>query len=125
MKAISVLIACVFSGRVIDCLVNIAPGFQTPIDVVFIGKNQAPNLNGLLENGRYGFLLDIGKHVEDHLPAPLDHAQDRRFFRCSCSTPTLAFQPSAASFTAQLRHDFRVAFMPCDDVDLIGFDLTA
>jgi len=125
METIAILIRSVFSGRVINCLVNIAPFFQTCVNVVFIGENQAPDLNGLLENGRDGLLLDIGEHVEDDLPATLYDAQDRWLFAFQCPTSRFPFESPAASFAPQLRHHFGMTLVTRDDIDLIGFDLTA
>ena len=48
--------------------------------VVFIGVDQAAGLDGLLDQGFNGGLLDIFKHLNDNLTTALDHAQDGRLF---------------------------------------------
>src|SRR5687768_1503439 len=109
----------------IDGLVTETPVFQRLVDRIFIGENQGARLNSLFENRLDSFLLNIRQQMENYLATALDHPQDRRFFASQRAAPTLAFQPSAASETAQAPHYFRMAFVSSDDVDFITFNLTA
>src|SRR5579859_1346386 len=125
MKTIAILIACIFARRMIDRLVLVAPSFQSRIDVVLIGKNQASLLDGLFEEWLDCVLLNIRKHVQHDLSVALDHAQDRRFFPCQRAPSGLTLQTSAATWTPQLSHDFGMAFVTGDNIHLITFNLTA
>ncbi len=125
MKAIAILIARILSCRMINRLMLIPPGFQRRVDVVFIGKNQAPDSNGLLKNRLNRFLLHIRQHVQDDLAIALNHAQDRRFFPFQRATSGLAFQTAAATWTAQLSDDFGMAFVTRHNIDFITLDLAA
>src|SRR5260221_13663536 len=125
MKAIAILVACVFALRMIDRLVLVSPFVQSRIDIVLIGKNQAPDLNSQFEEGLDRLLLDIREHVQDDLSIALDHAQDRRFFTRQSPSPRLSFQSSAATGTPQLGDNFGMTFMTRHNMDFIALYSTA
>jgi hypothetical protein len=120
-EPIAILISGILSLSMINSFMGVAPGFQLAIHAVFIGKNECTGLNGLTNDGLNGLLLDIGEHLNDHFPAPLDHAQNRRLFFVECASPWTAFQPSAASRSPLLKHRFGMPFVSGDDLHFITF----
>jgi hypothetical protein len=125
IKAVAILVARVFSRRMIDRLVLVSPFVQPHIDIVLIGNNQAPDLNGLFEDRLDRLLLDIREHVQDDLSIALDHAQDGRFFTRQSASPRLSFQPSAATGTPQLGDNFGMTFVTRHNIDFIALYFTA
>jgi hypothetical protein len=91
MKAIAIVITSIFTCRMVDRLVAVAPGFQASVNIVFVGENQTAYLNDLFQDRLDRFLLHIRQHADDHLTITLDYAQDRRFFTGQGPAPTLAF----------------------------------
>lgn len=79
IKAVAIVITSRFTRRVINRLVTEAPGFQTGIAVLFIGENQTPDLDRLVEKGLDRFRLPMRQPMKYPLATPLDHTQDRRF----------------------------------------------
>src|SRR3954464_1987587 len=94
LESVAVIIAGVFALGMADGFVSVAPVFQTSIDVVLVGMDQGALGDGLLDDGVDRRLLDIGQHVENNLPAALDHTKDRRFLLLQSAATRGAFQPA-------------------------------
>jgi hypothetical protein len=87
MEAVAVFVTGVFALTVTDGLVLVASGRQTGVDVILIGIELRTFSDTRLDDRLDRLLLDIGQHVENDLPAPLDQSEDGRF---------LLFQSAAA-----------------------------
>src|SRR3954452_991629 len=62
-----------------DCLVRIAPGLQTGIDVILVGVDLAPRSDRGGDGRLDRPLLHIGQHAHDQLATTLDQPEDGRF----------------------------------------------
>ncbi len=122
MDAIAILIARVFTCRMINRLVLVAPVVQSGIDIVLVGKNQTSELNGLFENRLDRLLLDIRQHVQDNFAVALDHAQDRWLFLLQRAASGCALQPSTPTEPSLSAYRFGMSFVPRDNIHLIAFD---
>jgi hypothetical protein len=76
-KAVAVLVARVLPATVADGLVPAAPGRQAGMDAVLVGVDEGAFGDGGLDDRLDRLLPHVGKHAQDHLPAPLDQAGDR------------------------------------------------
>jgi hypothetical protein len=77
-EAVTVLVAGVFTAAMAHHLVPVAPTRQASIDVVLVGVDESASGNGRLNDRLDRRLLHIGQHVQDHVTAALDQAEDRR-----------------------------------------------
>lgn len=96
-EAVAIVVPGVFAAAMTDRLVTLAPGFQTRVDIVLVGVDQAITRYGRLDDRPDGRLLHIGQHVHDHLAAALDQAEERRLFLFQRAAAGRAFKPTAPS----------------------------
>src|SRR3990172_7262475 len=122
MKAVSIFIASIFTRRMIDAFMLVAPLLQTIIDIVFIGVNQAARLNHFGEDRLNGSLLNIRQHLNGHFAIALHHAQNRRLFFCQRAPSTFSFEFSPSSFAFLAGHDGWIPFMTSHNVNFVGFN---
>jgi hypothetical protein len=71
-EAIAVLVARILAAPVADGLVPVAPGLQPGIDIVLVSVDESALGDCGLDDRLDGLLLDIGQHLQHHLPAALD-----------------------------------------------------
>src|SRR5215208_513961 len=76
-EAIAVFVARVLAASVADSLVPVAPGLQPGIDVVLVGVDEGALRDGGPDDRLDRLLLNIGQHLQHHLPTALDQPQDR------------------------------------------------
>src|SRR5215211_1538636 len=101
MKAIPVVIPCIFPSAVTDAFMRIAPLFQAAINIVLIGVNTSTRRNRRLDQGLDRPLLDVCQHSNDHLATALDHPEDRRLLRgegAAAAFPLKASAPATPPF---------------------------
>ena len=60
MKTIPIFVSGIFTLRMVDCLMHIAPFGQPMVNVVFVSKDFAADSNDLLDDGLDAVLLYIG-----------------------------------------------------------------
>jgi hypothetical protein len=77
-KAVAILVPRVLATSMTHGLVPVAPALQTSVDVVLVGVDKSARRDGGREDRPDRLLLDIGQHLQHHLPAALDQAEDRR-----------------------------------------------
>src|SRR3954453_3425417 len=80
-----------------DGLVLIAPGWQAGVDLVFVGVDAGALGNDSLDDRLDRRLLYIGQHAQDHLPAALDQAEDRRLLLRQRAAARRSGQPAATA----------------------------
>ena len=97
VKAIAVVIACIFPTAMTHTLMRLAPLFQAAIDVVFIRIHTRAWGNRRLDQWLNRLLLDVVQQANDHLSTALDHAEDRRLLGCQCPAAALALEPPASA----------------------------
>ncbi len=110
MKAIAIFITGIFTGRMIDRLVLIAPFFEARVNIVLVRVHQAAGLNHLRQDRLDGHLLDVGQHPNHDFPCALQQSQDRWFFIGQGAPSAFAFQAATAAFAPQFRHSSKRAF---------------
>src|SRR5580658_9225080 len=93
-EPVSILITGILASAMVHRLVLIAPLRQPAIDAILVGVDQTSRQDRLLDQRLDGSLLDVVHHVDDHLPAALDHPQDRRLFLLARATPRCPLQAS-------------------------------
>ncbi len=76
MEAVAVFIAGVLVIAVADGLVVVAPRRQAAVDVILVGQHEGARRDGRLDQGVYRNLTNVFKHVDDHLAAALQHAEN-------------------------------------------------
>src|SRR3954463_13442684 len=101
-ETVAILIARVLPATVADCLVPIAPGRQTGIDVVLVGVDTGTLGHGGLDDRLNRLLLHVGQHAQHHLPATLDQAEDRRLVLRQRAASRRSPQPAAGAETPPL-----------------------
>ena len=109
MKAIAIFITRIFTRRMIDGLVLIAPFFQPRVNIVLVRVQRAARLN----------------QPNHHVTRALQQTQDWWFLVRQGTAPTFPFQAAPPTLTAQFRDNFRVPFVPGHDVGFSGFNFTA
>jgi hypothetical protein len=124
VEAITIFVPGVLAYRVVDGPVGITPLGQTGIDVVLIGVDETAGLDGLLDQGLDGHLLNIFEHLNDNLTATLEYTQNRWFFLSQGATPPFAFQSSSTPFTTLIGNGFWIPFVTGNDIDLITFNIS-
>src|SRR5512147_2456268 len=124
-ETILVIIPSILGLGMIDGFMCVAPHFQRVINGVFIGKNECPWLNGLPDKRLNGHLLDVGEHLNDDFPTPLNHAQDRWLFLLKSTASRCALQSSTASEPPLLKHRFGMSLMSSHNIHLIAFHFAA
>ena len=90
-KAVSIFITSILAPSMVHTLMLVSPCTQAGINAVLIRINKGPRNDGVFEEGLDRLLLDIGQQIDDHLPAPLDHAKDGSSFFLQGATATFAF----------------------------------
>ena len=125
VKTIVIFIAGIFTRRVIDTFVLVAPLLQAVINVVFISINQTASLNHFRHERLNGHLLDIRQHLDHNFAIALNHAQNWRFFFCQRTASTLSFQFSPSACAIFARHNGWMPFVTSRNVNFIRFDFAA
>jgi hypothetical protein len=97
MKAISVVIPCVFTSAMTDTLMRIAPLSQAAVDAVFICVHTRIRGNRGLDQRLDRPLLDVFQQPNNHVTTALDHPEDRGLLRGACTASPLTLEPSAPS----------------------------
>ena len=77
VKAILIVVACVFSLSMTHHVMFIPPFFQSIVDPILLGVDAGVRSDGLPNNRFDGFLLPIFQHPNRHFAPPLDQAEDR------------------------------------------------
>jgi len=67
MEAVPVFISRVLAPAVANALVGVAPGFESGVDIVLVGIDQAATLDDRLDERFYGRLLDVFEHPDEHV----------------------------------------------------------
>ena len=96
---------------------------QTGINAVLIRINQGSRDDGVLDERLDRLLLHIGQQLDDHLPAPLDHAKDGGSFFLQGAPATFAFESAAPAFAALLLHHLWLAFLASDHIGFVALYL--
>jgi len=125
VEAVSILIPCVFTSAMADCLVLIPPLRQTTVDIVFVSKYKASRGDGRSDQWLNRLLLHVLQHSDDDFSPSLDHAEDGWLFLRQCPSASCTFETVSSTFAAQAFDDFRIALMAGNDIDLIAFNLFA
>ena len=99
VKAIAIVISCIFPTAMTDTFMCIAPLFQAVIDGVFIRVHIRARSNRCLNQRLDRPLLDVGQHTNDHLSTALDHPEDRWLLSGKCPSTALAFKASTPTAT--------------------------
>ena len=84
-----------------DGFVTIAPFWQRIVNGILISVNLSIRNNRSFDEWFNRGLLYVGKHSNDDLPTPLNHAENWRFFffkRASAPNPFETVAPSNAPF---------------------------
>lgn len=123
-EAITVFVVRIFARRVIDGLVLIAPFVQAGISVVFVGVEQAAELNHVRQSGLIVPCCTLGSIRITTSPSRCSKPNTGRFLNCQRAAPALAFQPPP-SVTAQCRDNVGVSLIPRNHRDFIGFKFAA
>ena len=103
-EAVAVLVAGILAAPMADRLVLVAPGWQASVDAILVRVDEGAfrdcGLDDRLDRG----LLHVGQHVQDHLAAALDQAEDgwlvlrqRAAARCACQPATPSEPPLLAT----------------------------
>lgn len=66
--------------------------------------------------------MHVVEHPDDDLARALDHAEDGRLFRRQGAAPARALQAAATGFPSGFGDLFWLAFVACNNVNLIAFD---
>ena len=96
-EAVAVLVARVLATPVTNGLVPVAPALQAGLDVVLVGVDEGVPGDRGPDDRLDRLLLDIGQHLQRHLPAALDQAEDRRLVLRQRAASRRSRQPAAAS----------------------------
>jgi hypothetical protein len=95
MKAITVVISCLFAAAMTDALMRIAPWLQAAVDVVCIRVHTRARCTCRLNQRLACCLLDIGKQPNHHFATALAHPEERRLLRYECAASARALEPPA------------------------------
>ena len=98
VDTVSISVTGVFTLTVIDGDMDIAPGWETGINAVFVGIYRASLLDHPGDPGLDGGLLDIAAQPQETLPTTRDHAQHWRLVCGHCPTPPFPFAPSTPTY---------------------------
>jgi len=77
-KAVAVLVTGVLAAPMADRLVPVAPGWQAGVDGILVRVDEGARGNGGDDDRLDRPLLHVGQHVQRHLAAALDQAEDGR-----------------------------------------------
>jgi len=77
VETVAVFVAGILPRAVADALVIVAPLGQSEVDVVLVGQHLGARRDARLDQRSNRNLADVLQHVDDHLAAALDHAEDR------------------------------------------------
>src|SRR4051795_4144781 len=75
-EPVPVLVAGILTPGMADCLMLIAPGGQAGIDAILVRMDEGAQGNGGGDDRPDRDLPHVGQHAQDHLPTPLDNAED-------------------------------------------------
>jgi hypothetical protein len=118
-EPVTIVVARILTMSAADCRVPIAPGWQSGMDVVFIGMGQRAGCNRLRDDRLGGCLLHVWQHRQDHRSAAPDQRGHRRFLlrqRAACRrTREPAMPPSRATSARASRPWRRYSVMPVAD----------
>jgi hypothetical protein len=98
----AISIAGVFALTVIDRDMDLAPGWETGINAVFVGIHRASRLDHFGDSGLDRRLPDLAAQSQETLPITRDHAQHWRLVGGCCPTPPFSFAPSTPTYTPHL-----------------------
>jgi hypothetical protein len=125
MKSIAIFVTRIFTLRVIDRFVRVAPLRQPAIDIVLICVQLATRFHCTCNDRLNRCLLNIGQHLNDHLAVALKQAKDGWFLLGQCPAPTRAFQSATTAFSPEFSHNFRMTLVPSHDIHFVGFNRAA
>ena len=75
-QAVAIFISGILAPSVVDTLMLVSPGLQTGINALLVRINKCPWNDSVFDEGLDGLLLHIGKQIDHHLTAALNHAKD-------------------------------------------------
>ena len=78
----------------------VAPLGQAAVDVVLVGQHLGARRDGRLDQRLNRDLADVFQHVDDHLAAALDHAEDRGLLLLKRAATRGALEAVSAALTA-------------------------
>ena len=84
-----------FAPPVADGLVAVTPGLQAGVAAVLVGVDERSLGDGGLDDRLDRCLPHVGQHVQDHLPAALDQAEDGRLLLRQRAAARRRLQPAA------------------------------
>jgi hypothetical protein len=99
VKAIAVIIPCVFTPTVTEALMRVAPWLQTTVTVVCLRVHTRPGRPGGLDQRLDRHVLDVFSHPDHHVATPLDHAEERRCLGFEGAPSAGAPEPAAPTAT--------------------------
>ena len=95
-EAVPVLVTGILAAGVADGLVPLAPGWQAGVDAIFFRVDESARGDSGGDDRLDRPLLHIGQHMQDHLAAALDQAEDGRLVLLQRAAARRACQPAAA-----------------------------
>src|SRR3954470_12226144 len=75
-EPVTIFVAGILTPGMADCLMLIAPGGQAGIDAILVRMDEGAQGNGGGDDRPDRDLPHVGQHAQDHLPTPLDQAED-------------------------------------------------
>jgi hypothetical protein len=94
-EAVTILVPGIFAAAMADRSVLVAPGRQAGIDGLFVRVDAGTRGDHTFDDRADSCLLNVGHHVEDHLTATLDQAEDRWLLLLQRAPTGRAFQATA------------------------------
>jgi len=113
-ESVSILIAGIFSSSMANCFMGIPPLFESVVDSVLIGVDEATPGNELFYYRLDSLLLDIVKKPQIKQPIALHQSEHRRFFTFHCASATGSLKPAPAWQTPSLPYFCGLPLMPSD-----------
>ena len=98
VDTVSIGIPGILPFTMVDRDMDVTPSWETCIDAVLIGADDAALLDHLGDPGLDGGLLDIATRLEETLSTARNHPQDRGFVRRRCTPAPLAFPSPPPSY---------------------------
>src|SRR3954469_8231245 len=75
-EPVTIFVAGILTPGMADCLMLIAPGGQAGIDAILVRMDEGAQGNGGGDDRPDRALPHVGQPAQDHLPTPLDQAED-------------------------------------------------
>ncbi len=95
-----------------DRLVLVAPGGQAGVDAILVCVDEGARGDSGGDDRLDRGLPHVGQHVQDHLSAALDQAEDRRLILLQRAAARRACQPAAPSKPPLLATSFGCPLCP-------------